>query len=88
MPPLKWQSPTKRGDEIVAKSNYTRNGSKDLSMTMGSFNFGDKLTTPLSEMKNISPKKSNKVHPSEIPHLHDAFTKARGHFNIEHMEAD
>lgn len=36
------------------------------------------------------PKKEPKVerHPSEIPHLHDAFTKARGHFNIDHLETD
>jgi hypothetical protein len=57
-----------------------------MANTMGSFNFGDKGA--FSEAKNTSPKKASKAHPTEIPHLHDAFTKARGHFNIDHLETD
>jgi len=57
--------------------------------TMGSFNFGGSGSLNISEMKHQGSKKKLKSqHPSDIPHLHDAFAKARGHFNVEHMEND
>jgi hypothetical protein len=99
-----FNSPQKLRDHDVSavQSNYTvgRNNPNELH-TMASFNCKTGGNTPLSEMKSYKnsesrkdffhkPKNEPKVerHPSEIPHLHDAFTKARGHFNIDHLETD
>jgi hypothetical protein len=57
-----------------------------MANTMGSFNFGDKAFSDVKQQP--SARKKDKMHPTDIPHLHDAFTKARGHFNIDHLETD